>query len=68
MLFVGQDLLDDVVSSIVLRDETHGKLLGLEEDWALTHNLSALHLTHDSLRASLIFMVSKQATAYSCAA
>jgi hypothetical protein len=65
---VGQHLLDDVVSSIVLRDETHGKLLGLEEDWALTHNLSALHLTYDSLRASLIFMVSKQATAYSCAA
>jgi hypothetical protein len=68
MLFVGQHFLDDVVSSIVLRDETHVKLLGLEEDWALTHNLSALHLTHDSLRASLIFMVSKQATAYSCAA
>jgi len=68
MLFVGQHFLDDVVSSIVLRDETHGKLLGLEEDWALTHNLSALHLTHDSLRASLVFMVSKQATAYSCAA
>jgi hypothetical protein len=68
MLFGGQHLLDDVVSRIVLRDETHGKLLGLEEHWALTHNLSALHLTHDSLRASLMFIVSKQATAYSCPA
>jgi hypothetical protein len=67
MLLGGQHLLD-VVSRIVLRDETHGKLLGLEEHWVLTHNSSALHLTHDSLRASLMFMVSKQATAYSCPA